>query len=66
MKCFTSSRVGIDGWAPERVTAIAAAAFAKLNASRSIYLWAQITANAPQNVSPAAIVSIAFTLYPGS
>ena len=46
MKCFTSSRVGIDGWAPERVTAIAAAAFAKLNASRSISLWAQITANA--------------------
>jgi len=40
----------LKGWAPERVTAIAAAAFAKLNASRSISLWAQITANAPQNV----------------
>ena len=66
MKCFTSSRVGIDGWAPDRVTAIAAAVLAKLSASRSISLWAQNTASAPQKVSPAAIVSIAFTLQPGS
>ena len=62
MKCFTSSRVGIDGCAPERVTAMAAAVLAKLSASRSISFFAQTTANAPQKVSPAAIVSIAFTL----
>ena len=66
MKCFTSSRVGIDGCAPERVTAMAAAVLAKLSASRSISFFAQTTANAPQKVSPAAIVSIAFTLQPGS
>ena len=50
MKCFTSSRVGIDGCAPERVTAMAAAVLAKLSASRSISFFAQTTANAPQKV----------------
>ena len=66
INALTSIRVGIEDCAPNRVTAIAAAAFAKHSTSLLIYLWAQTTANAPQNVSPAATVSIAFTLKLGT
>lgn len=61
-----SWRQGAEGWAPNRVTEIAAAAFAKRTASSRGWSSARATANAPLKTSPAAVVSAAFTLNPGT
>jgi hypothetical protein len=60
-KRSTSAREGIDDCAPGRVTEIAAAAFAKRNASGIERCSASATASAALNVSPAAVVSRAIT-----
>jgi hypothetical protein len=53
----TSERVGIDAWAPMRVTDIAAAAFANRSADSSSLPSVSATAKAALNVSPAAVAS---------
>jgi len=53
----TSARSGSDGWAPRRVQASAAAAFAKPRASARVTRSANATASAALKVSPAAVVS---------
>jgi hypothetical protein len=60
----TSARVGIDAWAPMRVTDIAAAAFANRSAASSSLPSVNATANAPLKVSPAAVASRASTGKP--
>jgi hypothetical protein len=53
------------GWAPARVTEIAAATFANSPASDSSAPSARAVANAPFHTSPAAVVSTADTVSPG-
>ena len=60
----TSWNVGMEHCAPLRVTVIAAALFANCSASPTVFPPARPAANAPQNVSPAAVVSTAFTGTP--
>ena len=62
----TSARVGMEGWAPWRVTLRADAALAKRRASAESSVPAAATASAPQNTSPAAVVSTAFTRKAGT
>lgn len=61
----TSARVGMDAWAPMRVTEIAAAAFANRRAASSSLPSVSATASAALNVSPAAVASRASTRNPG-
>ena len=51
----------MEGWAPARVTEIAAAAAAKLALSASVLPSMRPVAKAPLKVSPAAVLSMAFT-----
>lgn len=61
----TSSFNGIDGTAPSRVTAIAAA-FAANSRDRGTSMFSLMHARKyPVKVSPAAVVSTAVTLYAG-
>jgi beta-N-acetylhexosaminidase len=60
----TSARRGSDGWAPRRVQASAAAAFAKVSPSARDLRSAKATARAALKVSPAAVVSRAVTGKP--
>jgi beta-N-acetylhexosaminidase len=62
----TSSLRGSEGWAPRRVHASAAAAFAKRNASARGARSTKLTARAALNVSPAAVVSTTFTSKAGA
>ena len=64
-KASTSARVGIDAWAPIRVTEIPAAAFANRSARSSSLPSVRATASAALNVSPAAVASRASTRNPG-
>jgi hypothetical protein len=61
----TSGRVGMEAWAPNRVTEMAAAAFANRSAESSSLPSVSATASAALNVSPAAVVSRASTRKPG-
>jgi beta-N-acetylhexosaminidase len=65
-KRVTSSRRGSDGWAPRRVHASAAAAFAKRSPSVRDMRSVSATARAALKVSPAAVVSRAVTSKPGT
>jgi beta-N-acetylhexosaminidase len=65
-KRVTSSRRGSDGWAPRRVQASAAAAFAKRSPSARDRRSASATASAAVRVSPAAVVSRTVTSKPGT
>jgi beta-N-acetylhexosaminidase len=65
-KRVTSSRRGSDGWAPRRVQASAAAAFAKRSPSARDMHSARATASAALKVSPAAVVSRTATSKPGT
>jgi hypothetical protein len=56
-----ASDVGIAGPAPSTVTAKAPAAFAKVRASSIVFPRASAVAKAPQNASPAAVVSTTLT-----
>jgi hypothetical protein len=64
-KASTSARVGMDAWAPIRVTEMAAAAFANRSADSSSLPSVSATANAALKVSPAAVASRASTENPG-
>jgi beta-N-acetylhexosaminidase len=66
MKSSTSARRGSEGWAPRRVHASAAAAFAKRSAPARDVRSATATARAALKVSPAAVVSRAVTSKPGT
>ena len=61
----SSSRVGMLGWAPGRVTERAAASVANRPASSSLRPSARAAANAPFQASPAAVVSTTSTLGAG-
>ena len=63
-KLVTSARMGSDGWAPRRVQASAAAAFAKASPPARDTRSASATARAALKVSPAAVVSRAVTGKP--
>ena len=63
-KRMTSSLRGSEGWAPRRVQASAAAAFAKRNPSARDARSARLTARAALKVSPAAVVSRTATSKP--
>src|SRR5512146_199856 len=58
----TSSAVGMEGWAPLRVTESAATAQAKVAASTGLLPCSKPTASAPLKASPAAVESTARTL----
>ena len=60
-KAVTSTRLGMEGCAPIRVTEIAAAAAAKRALSMVVLPMSRPVAKAPLKVSPAAVVSTAFT-----
>ena len=60
-KALTSSSFGIDGAAPFRVTEIAAAALALSMAAAGASPRASPATRYPVKVSPAAVVSTAFT-----
>src|SRR5581483_6584057 len=60
-RAATSAAVGSDGRAPGRVTARAPAARAGRAASRTVRPAARPATRAPQNASPAAVVSTAVT-----
>jgi beta-N-acetylhexosaminidase len=62
----TSSSRGSEGWAPRRVQASAAAAFAKRSAPARAERPARLTARAALKVSPAAVVSTTATSKPGA
>lgn len=64
-KSMTSSRDGIEDEAPERETAMEDAAAAVFNASSGDFSFIIEPRKKPVNVSPAAVVSTAFTLYIG-
>src|SRR5882762_10325075 len=61
-KRSTSKEVGIDGWAPGRVTEIAATADAHEALLSGSCPFSSATARAPLKASPAAVVSTACTL----
>jgi beta-N-acetylhexosaminidase len=63
-KRMTSSLRGSEGWAPRRVQASAAAAFAKRSPSAREARSAKVTARAALKVSPAAVVSRTGTSKP--
>ncbi len=63
-KRMTASLRGSEGWAPRRVQASAAAAFAKRNPSARDVRSARVTARAALKVSPAAVVSRTATSKP--
>jgi beta-N-acetylhexosaminidase len=63
---MTSSLRGSEGWAPRRVHASAAAAFAKRNPSARDVRSPKLTARAALKVSPAAVVSRTVTSKPGT
>jgi beta-N-acetylhexosaminidase len=62
----TSSLRGSEGWAPRRVQASAAAAFAKRSAPAREARSARLTARAALKVSPAAVVSTTATSKAGA
>ena len=62
----TSSLRGSEGWAPRRVQASAAAAFAKRKPSARDARSPKLTARAALKVSPAAVVSRTATAKPGT
>src|SRR5207249_11514800 len=62
---LTSRREGAEACAPQRVTEIAAAAFAKRKARSSGAPSAKATASPALNVSPAAVVSATSTANEG-
>ena len=62
---LTSLLYGIALWAPMRVTAMAAAAFANFTDSANECPWDRYTLNAPQKTSPAPVVSIVSTSFAG-
>ena len=64
-KIRTSVSVGMDGCAPIRVTQMAAAAEANFKASFHPCPLLNSAANAPQNVSPAPVVSTVSTIKAG-
>jgi len=65
-KRTTSSLRGSEGWAPRRMQASAAAAFAKRSPSSKEVRSARVTARAALKVSPAAVVSRTATAKPGA
>jgi hypothetical protein len=65
-KTSTSSRVGMDGCAPHRVTDMAATADAQVALSIGSLPCSIAAAKAPLNASPAPVVSIARTGNAGS
>ena len=66
IKASTSAWVGMEGWAPWRVTEMAATAEANLTLATGSLPRRSAVAKAPLKASPAAVVSTAFTLYEGT
>ncbi len=64
-KASTSCLLGMELWAPNRVTESAAAPWAKCTAASKSAPANSAASKAPLKVSPAAVVSTAFTRKPG-